>query len=127
MAGVAFSQTRTTGIHALSFPLTAEFGASHGIACSISLPAFIRLVGESASEKMERLCCALGYDSTGVLADAVEALMASMEMPTRLSQIGVKESDLDHITEVGLSAAIIQLTPAVMNRETVRALLTSYL
>ena len=127
MAGVAFSQTRTTGIHALSFPLTAEFGASHGTACSISLPAFIRLVGESAGEKMERLCRALGYDSTSVLADAVEALMVSMEMPTRLSQIGVKESDLDHITEVGLSAAIIQLTPAVMNRETVRALLASYL
>ena len=34
IAGVAFSQTRTTGIHALSFPLTTEYHASHGTACA---------------------------------------------------------------------------------------------
>ena len=30
IAGIAFSQTRTTGIHAISFPLTTEYHASHG-------------------------------------------------------------------------------------------------
>ena len=52
IAGISFSQTRTTGIHALSFPLTAEFGASHGTACSITLPAFIRISQEQAAEKL---------------------------------------------------------------------------
>ena len=127
LAGVAFSQTRTTGIHAVSFPLTTEFGASHGIACSITLPAFIRVVNEGAAEKMAALCQALGYADTTALADAVEALMVSMNMPVRLSQLGVKEENLDHITEVGLGAAIIQLTPAAMNHDTVRALLKSIL
>ena len=127
IAGVAFSQTRTTGIHALSFPLTAEFGASHGIACSITLPAFIRISGEKEKEKMEKLASYLGYASIEAFADGVEALMRSMNMPVRLGDIGVKESDLQHITEVGLNAAIIQLTPAVMNETTVYALLKSIL
>ena len=63
----------------------------------------------------------------GPLADAVEALMESMGMPTRLGQLGVREENLEHITKVGLGAAIIQLTPAVMNEQTVYALLKGIL
>ncbi len=127
IAGVAFSQTRTTGIHAISFPLTSEFGANHGIACSITLPAFIKLSCNEARNKMNALVHYLGYESVKSFADAVETLMVSMKMPVRLHEIGVKESDLQHITEIGLSAAIIQLTPAVMNEETVYKLLHSIL
>jgi len=127
LAGVAFSQTRTTGIHALSFPLTTEYGASHGLACSITLPAFIRIVKEGASQKMAALCAALGYAHTDEMAQEIENLMISMNMPVRLSQIGVKEEALDHITQVGLGAAIIKLTPATMNEETVKELLRAIL
>ncbi|MCI6018360.1 MAG: iron-containing alcohol dehydrogenase family protein [Clostridiales bacterium] len=127
IAGISFSQTRTTGIHAISFPLTTEFGASHGTACSITLPAFIKISQEQEPEKMKTLANYLGYDTVDALAKGVEELMVSMNMPVRLHQIGVKESDLLHITEVGLGAAIIQLTPAVMNKDTVYALLKSIL
>ena len=127
IAGVAFSQTRTTGIHAVSFPLTAEFGASHGTACSITLPAFIRISGEKAGDKMGALASYLGYAGIETFADGVESLMRSMNMPVRLHELSVKESDLAHIAEAGLSAAIIQLTPATMNRQTVYALLRSIL
>ncbi len=127
IAGIAFSQTRTTGIHALSFPLTAEFGASHGTACAITLPAFIKISSQQAGEKMITLIRYLGFETVEEFADAVEQLMQSMKMPTRLREIGVKESDIEHIAEVGLNAAIIQLTPAVMNKETVSSLLKSIL
>ncbi|MCG8499685.1 MAG: iron-containing alcohol dehydrogenase family protein [Firmicutes bacterium] len=127
MAGVAFSQTRTTGIHAISFPLTSEFGASHGIACAITLPAFMKLSCEQRADKMKRLTAYLGYDCVESFAAAIERLMESMNMPVRLRQIGVKSSDLEHIAKVGLEASIIQLTPAVMNEETVCRLLKSIL
>lgn len=127
IAGVAFSQTRTTGIHALSFPLTTEFGANHGTACAITLPAFIRCCKEGSMEKLTALSNYLGYATADKLADAVEDLMETMGLPTRLHQIGVKESDLEHITKVGLGAAIIQLTPAEMNEKTVYELLESIL
>ncbi len=127
IAGVAFSQTRTTGIHALSFPLTTEFHASHGTACSITLPAFIRLCDEGSHDKLMALANYLGFEDVQAMADGVEALMVSMKMPVRLHELGVTENDLDHITEVGLGAAIIQLTPAVMNHDTVKQLLHSIL
>ncbi len=127
IAGIAFSQTRTTGIHAISFPLTTEFGANHGTACSITLPAFIKISSQQAESKMQALINYLGFESIDKFANGIEELMRSMNMPVRLSQIGVKEEDLKHITEVGLGAAIIQLTPAVMNEETVYALLKSIL
>lgn len=127
MAGVAFSQTRTTGIHAISFPLTAEFGASHGTACSITLPAFIRISSEKEAEKMLSLARYLGFEDAVSFADKIEALMKSMHLPVRLHELGVRESDIQHIAQTGLTAAIIQLTPAVMNEETVSALLRSIL
>ena len=127
IAGVAFSQTRTTGIHALSFPLTTEFHASHGTACSITLPAFIRLCDEGSHEKLMVLANYLGFENVQIMADEIEKLMVSMKMPVRLHELGVKEENLEHITKVGLGAAIIQLTPAVMNEETVYALLKSIL
>lgn len=127
IAGIAFSQTRTTGIHAISFPLTTEFGANHGTACAITLSAFIRISEEKAGEKMKILTNYLGYGTVKELADAVEDLLRSINMPTRLHEIGVKETDLEHITEVGLGAAIIQLTPATMNKDTVYELLKSIL
>ena len=127
IAGISFSQTRTTGIHALSFPLTTEFGASHGTACSITLPAFVKKSEEEAKEKMLILSKYLGFDTINEFSEEIEKLMISMNMPVRLSQIGVKESDLLNITKTGLNAAIIHLTPAVMNEETVLNLLKSIL
>ena len=127
IAGVSFSQTRTTGIHALSFPLTVEYGASHGTACSITLPAFIKISAQQRPEKMLSLAKFLGYRSVSSLAKGVEELMKSMKMPLRLHEIGVKKEAIPHIATVGLGAAIIQLTPAEMNQKTVEALLASIL
>ena len=76
---------------------------------------------------MQQLCNYLGYPDAEALADGVEELMKSMGMPVRLSQIGVREENLTHIAQVGLSAAIIRLTPAVMNEQTVTELLRSIL
>lgn len=127
IAGIAFSQTRTTGIHATSFPLTAEYGASHGIACSITLPSFIRISGEQAADKMQKLAVYLGYKSPEDLADAIERLMGSMSMPLRLRDLGVKEEEILHIAEVALTAPIMFLTPGDMNIQIVERLLRSIL
>ncbi len=43
LTGIAFSHTRTTACHALSYPLTMEFGIPHGYAVAMTLPKVAEL------------------------------------------------------------------------------------
>ena len=40
-AGLAFSQTKTTACHSVSYPLTIHYGIAHGAACGLTLPYFL--------------------------------------------------------------------------------------
>lgn len=43
LAGLAISQTRTAVAHSVSYPLTSRYGVPHGLACSFTLPAILRM------------------------------------------------------------------------------------
>lgn len=127
-AGMAFSQTRTTGCHVLSYPLSSMYHGAHGESCAISLPAFIRISHEKEAEKMMMLERELGYANQYEFADAIEALLQSVHMPIRLSQLGVKKSDVDKIVHTALkSKKQLDLSPAVMDENRLRQLINSIL
>jgi alcohol dehydrogenase len=126
-AGISFSQTKTTAIHAVSFPLTVDFGASHGLACSITLPAFTKFVYQGNVEKMDYLMTILGYDSIDAFVERLGSVMTNIGLQTRLSELGVKETDLDHIVDVSMKAALINFTPVKVTRENLYILLKSIL
>ena len=69
-AGLAFAQTRTTILHAVSFPLTSKFKIPHGLACAMLLPSFIRYYGQDLP-KMQTLANQLGMKAPEDLAAAV--------------------------------------------------------
>jgi alcohol dehydrogenase len=126
-AGISFSQTKTTGIHAVSFPLTTDFGASHGLACSITLPAFIKLSYNGCKDKMDALFAMLGYADLDTFVSRVEEIMKAIELPTRLSALNVKESDLKRIVEISMKAPLIHFTPVKVDEEILYGLLKSIL
>lgn len=117
LAGVAFSQTRTTALHAISFPLTSLFGLPHGFACAITLVPFIRHCNKAVKEKLTRLAIFCGFRSTEDLAKVVSELMSSVKAPVRLSEIGITASDLPRIAEISMSAKIMQNTPGGVEKE----------
>lgn len=126
LAGVAFSQTRTTGPHALSYPLTARYHVAHGVGCAISLPAFIRRSSQKAEHKMRRLAKDLGYVSIESLADGVEELLKNLHMPTRLKEIGTGEQEMENIVKEAMNYyPQLALTPVVITEETLSELLHS--
>lgn len=51
LAGLAISQTRTAIAHAVSYPLTINFGVPHGLACSFTLLKLIEAHQESILPK----------------------------------------------------------------------------
>ena len=126
-AGISFSQTKTTGIHAVSFPLTTDFGASHGLACSITLPAFIKLSYNGRRDKMDMLFRMLGYDSVDDFVHRIEEIMDSIGLPTKLSALNIKENDLKKIVEVSMKAPLIHFTPVKMDENILYDLLKSIL
>lgn len=96
VAGVAFSQPRTTGSHACSFPLTNLYGMPHGEACAFTLDYFIRFNTEHADGdgRITALARDCGFDSPAAMADAVHGMKNRMGMRTNLCELGV-ESDAE--------------------------------
>lgn len=127
MAGISFSQTKTTAIHAVSFPLTTDFGASHGLACCITLPAFTKFVYPGNQAKLDYLMNILGYENIDVFVEAIKTIMTNIGLPVHLSALKVEEKDLSHIVEVSMKAPLINFTPVKVTEENLFALLKSIL
>lgn len=127
LAGMAFSQTRTTVLHAASFPLTNTFHVDHGRACAVNMLPVIRYVNSYIPEKLAALARYCGYESVGEWVDYLDTLMAHCGMPLSLSEVGVTEKDIAGLAEATMRAPIAKLTPAPINEEILTKLLAENL
>jgi alcohol dehydrogenase class IV len=91
LTGRAIDVSKTTAAHALSYPLTTEFGLAHGHAVALVLPAVLRLNAEPANRQineprgagylvstMERLLRLLGGSDAAAAARALENLVGEL-------------------------------------------------
>lgn len=81
LAGLAISNTRTALAHSISYPLTAELGLTHGIACSVTLPELLRDVAIARPQRGRLIMDALGARSHGEAAEAVRSLLVDAGAP----------------------------------------------
>jgi alcohol dehydrogenase len=78
LAGLAISSTRTALAHSISYPLTAEMGVPHGVACSITLPALLLAVAEERPERASLIVGALDHGSADEAAAEVRELLTDV-------------------------------------------------
>lgn len=124
LAGLAFSQTRTTAAHVFSYPITAKYHVPHGQGCAVSIAALIRHSIEKENAKMLGLCEYLGFHSIDDLAAMTEKLMKSVGMTSHLSEIGANEEDIKELTNISLSyREQLELTPMTLNEQAITDLL----
>ncbi len=76
LAGLAISSTRTALAHSISYPLTAELGLPHGIACSLTLPELLLAVAEARPDRASLIVAALDRPSAEAAAAELRALFA---------------------------------------------------
>ena len=76
LAGLAISSTRTALAHSISYPLTAELGLPHGIACSVTLPELLVAVANAQPDRGGLILAALDQPSAEDAAGAMRALFA---------------------------------------------------
>lgn len=80
LAGQAISIATTNVVHAVSYPITVEYGIDHGTACGMLLPYFVEYMD------FERLPKLFNLDSTEKLV----ALLKSSFIPPKIKDFDVK-------------------------------------
>lgn len=107
-AGIAFSNAILGAVHALAHPLGGFYDIHHGLANSVLLPVVVRRNLEHSLEKYAHIARALGVDTQGMsvpeaaaaVIPRLEALIAALGLPNRLSQLGVNQEDIPKLAEL---------------------------
>jgi len=106
IAGMGFSNVGLGIVHSMAHPLGAFYDTPHGVANALLLPYVMEYNAESpAKAKYLGIAKAMGVDTTGMSVEegvkaaieAVKALSISINIPQRLSEIGVKKEDLQDL------------------------------
>lgn len=100
-AGIAFSKSYVGYIHALAHSLGGKYGTPHGLANAVIMPYVLEAYGKRVYKKLHTLGIAAGVATkddapmTGAIKfiNAVKALNANMNIPSKLA--GIQEKDID--------------------------------
>lgn len=95
LGGLALHAPKSAAAHICSLPLSATWHLPHGMVCALTLDHFIRFNGPAMGERGVRLAQAVGCAGMDELADRVAALKADSGLPTRLSEVGVTEAEIE--------------------------------
>ena len=121
-AGLAFSSTRTTACHSISYPLTLGCGIEHGVAVCLTLGAVLAR-NEPALIEKDKLFAAFGAaDVPGVRA-VLDGLFTPAGLSPRLRDHGVSESDLPGLAERSHTKGRMDNNPVDLTREDVEQIL----
>jgi alcohol dehydrogenase class IV len=126
LAGVAFSQTQTAGVHAASYGFSIHFGLPHGTSCSLLIPPFLRYNAPAMGRKIEPLCKIAGARDAAGAADAITRLASDVHLPTRLSPLRITEADFDLLLDAPFSANI-KKNPRNVDRRQIKEMLREIL
>ena len=102
LAGLAFSNTKTTACHSISYRLPIHYQIPHGTAVSMLFPPlFKRNLPVTADGG--RLAAALGAVDGEELGKRIRSILDRSGQPSTLKEWGVKREDLPRMASLGLT------------------------
>ena len=116
LAGLAFSNTKTTICHSVSYPLTARFAVPHGQAVALTLAAFLEF-NFKVMEKKRRfnLLKAMSVKNVKQGRAKITNLMKAIGIKRRLSKLRIKKTNLKIIVTEGFSPERATNAPKIPN------------
>jgi alcohol dehydrogenase class IV len=107
LAGMAFSNAGLTAVHALEYPVGVLTGCSHGAGNGLLLPFVMEYNIPACPERLATVARLLREEVSGLsiwaaarrAVEAVQRLKSDIDIPMRLRDLGVKESDLHPLAE----------------------------
>ncbi|WP_297063034.1 lactaldehyde reductase [uncultured Duncaniella sp.] len=135
VAGMAFSNVGLGLVHGMAHPLGSLFDIPHGVANALLLPTIMEWNMPSCLDKYPAIAEAMGVDINGMTreeaaqaaCDAVKALSIKVGIPQHLSEIGIKESDIETLSEQAIADVCTPGNPRDVTIEDIKALYTKVL
>jgi alcohol dehydrogenase class IV len=122
MGAVAF-QKGLGAIHSLSHPIGAVYGTHHGTTNAVVMPMVLDYNRAEIEPRLDAAAAYLGIKGGFVgFREQVMKLRSLLGIPANLTAMGVKEADLDMLTDMALEDPSCGGNPKVMTRENTRAL-----
>lgn len=122
LAGLAFSNTKTTACHSISYPLTMHYNIPHGAAVSMLLAPVLEM-NAPCVEGMPELLKALGVADAKMLKECISGLLTRSGQPATLQEWGVKQEDLPHLAELGMTKGRADNNPVELTPQNITAIL----
>jgi phosphonate metabolism-associated iron-containing alcohol dehydrogenase len=118
LGGMAISNAWSGPAHAISYPLTVHFNVPHGNACSLTLPEVMEF-NALKSEKINRITQVYGPEK-------LRELFKEVGLKTKLSEFGVKSSDVPLLLE-GVISSTLEMNIVEMRKSDIEVLLNKIL
>ena len=132
IAGMGFSNVGLGLVHGMAHPLGAFYDTPHGIANAVILPYVMEYNAGSTGEKYREIARAMGVTGVDNMSqdeyrkaaiNVVKKLSEDVEIPKTLSEIGVKEEDLQALAKSAMADAC---TPGNSRDTSVKDILEIY-
>ena len=106
LAGMAFANAPVAAVHALAYPIGAQFHVPHGLSNAMVLPHVVRFNAPAAEALYAELAGILVPEATGTpaqrtaaLVEALAGLAPRLGLDTRLSSVGIGREHLPRLAE----------------------------
>ena len=128
VTGMAFSNVGLGVVHGMAHPLSAFYDTPHGVANAVLLPYVMEFNAEYTGEKYRDIAKAMGVKNTETMSqeeyrkaaiEAVKQLSVDVLIPQTLKEIGVKEEDLEALTDAAMADVCTGGNPRPCSRELV--------
>ena len=136
IAGMGFSNVGLGIVHSMAHPLSAMYDAPHGVACATILPYVLEYNADATGDRYKQIAAAMGVPGVEAMSpaeyrraavDAVRQLGRDVGIPQKVSDLGVKEADIDFLADSAMADACTPGNPKDPTKEDVVALYRSML
>lgn len=124
MAGMAFSNTKTTVCHSISYPLTMKYQIPHGVAVSMLLAPVMKINIDCISDSKE-LIEALGVKNIEEFEMRIKVILEKAKIPATLEAWNVNYNDISELAKLGITKGRADNNPVNVTEEMIENILKS--
>ncbi len=121
VSGLAFSITRTTACHSISYPLTMQYGVPHGFACAITLED-VKNINSAKVKEITEIDKIFDNDFAGWIRNVTAGVKE-----LKLTSFGIKKNAISKIADSSFTLGRMNNNPVELTKDQVKKILLNIL